>query len=509
MTPRNAWIGFIAMSIGMFMAILDIQIVASSLPEIQAGMRIPRHALNWVQTSYLIAEVIAIMLTGCLTPVLSTGGLFTTAITGFTLASVGCALSPSWQVLILCRTIEGFCGGAIIPSVFSVGYKLFPVSLQPRATLVAGSLAVLAPTLGPCLGGFITACFDWPWLFLVNVVPGLIVALVVGSLIRVDRPDLRALRKIDGYGALSLSMMLASIELLLSRAPEQGWSSAEALTYIVAIPLLGVIGIRRCRTRSNPLIDLGLFADRRFSVACGLSFVFGAGLYGSVYLVPLFLGFVRGHDAFETGIIMTTMGAAQLITAPLAAVADERWPSSRVALVWMTLFAAGLISNGFETPTTDANDLFWPQALRGCGVLLVILPLTRVALAMQPTQRLADASALVNLSRNLGGAIGIAVVDTLSTERAPALANALASRLQNGDREAARFAGLPLERFHGTPIGPTSAADREFVRPLIDHAAATIAFNEAWVLLGLVMAISLLLIPWLRPRRMTHPPDLL
>ena len=493
----------------MFMAILDIQIVASSLPDIQAGIRIPRDALNWVQTSYLIAEVIAIMLTGCLTTVLSTCGLFTTAITGFTLASVGCALSPSWQVLILCRTLQGFCGGAIIPTVFSAGYKLFPPAQQPRATLVAGSLAVLAPTLGPCLGGYITARFDWPWLFLVNVMPGVLVSLVVGALIRVDRADLRALRKIDGYAALALASMLAAIELLLNRAPERGWSSPEALSYLIAIPVLATIGITRCTRQSNPLIDLKLFADRRFSVACGLSFTFGAGLYGSVYLMPLFLGFVRGHEAFEIGIIMTTMGAAQLITAPLAAVADERWPSSRVALLGMVLFSAGLLSNGFETPRTDADDLFWPQILRGCGVLLVILPLTRVALATQPTERLADASALVNLSRNLGGAIGIAVVDTLSTTRAPAFGKALATRLQNGDRAAARFVGLPLARFHGTPIGQVSEADRDFARPLIDHAAATLAFNEAWLVIGLLLAFSILLTPLLRASRVTVPRDLL
>ncbi len=509
MTRGAAWLGFTAMSIGMFMAILDIQIVASSLPDIQAGLRIPRHVLNWVQTSYLIAEVIAIMLTGCLTPVLSTGGLFTAAIAGFTLSSIGCAWSGSWQLLILCRTIQGFCGGAIIPTVFSAGYKLFPPSLQPRATLLAGSLAVLAPTLGPCLGGYITARYDWPWLFLVNVIPGVVVALLTGTLIRVDRADLAAWRRIDGAAAIALSLMLAAIELLLNRAPEQGWSSPEALLYLAAIPFLGAFGIAHCRSHPVPLIDLRLFTDRRFAAACGLSFVFGAGLYGSVYLLPLFLGFVRSHDSLEIGIIMTAMGAAQLLSAPLAAYADQRWPAAVVAAFGMVLFAAGMIANGFETPRSDARELLSPQILRGCGVLLVMLPLTRIALAGQPADRLADASAMVNLCRNLGGAIGIAVVDTISTNRAPRLANALGERLQGGDRESAGFVGLPLARFHGTPLGPVSAADRDFVKPLIDHAAATLAFNEAWLVLGCSLGAALLLIPLLRASRMTRPSDLL
>lgn len=509
MSLIKSWIGFTAMSVGMFMAILDIQIVASSLPDIQAGLHIPRHILNWVQTSYLIAEVIAILLTGCLTPVFSTGGLFTVAVTGFTVASIGCAWSGSWPVLIFCRTIQGFCGGAIIPTVFSAGYKLFPAALQSRATLVAGSLAVLAPTLGPCLGGYITARFDWPWLFLINVLPGLIVAVLTGLLVRVDSVDLAAWRRIDLRAALTLSLMLAAIELLLNRAPQQGWSSPEVVFYLSVIPLLGAVGFARCRRHPNPLIDLTLFTDSRFIAACALSFAFGAGLYGSVYLLPLFLGFVRSHDSLEIGLIMTAMGAAQLATAPFAAYADARWQPARVAAIGMILFAAGMIWNGFETPRSDSHDLFWPQILRGCGVLLVMLPLTRVALAAQPLGRLADASAMVNLCRNLGGAIGIAVVDTISTDRAPRLGAGLAARLQDGDRDAARFVGLPLERFHGTPLGPISAADRAFVKPLIDHAAATLAFNEAWLILGAVLCLALTLIPRLRANRMTRSPELL
>jgi len=507
---RSAWIGFIAMSIGMFMAILDIQIVASSLPDIQAGLAIPRHDLSWVQTSYLIAEVIAMMLSGFLTPVFSTGGLFAVAITGFTLCSIGCAISETWPMLIGFRAVQGFFGGAIIPTVFSAGYKIFPPTSQARATLVAGSLAVLAPTIGPCLGGYITDNYDWPWLFLVNVLPGLVIAPLVWWLIRVDRPDPSRLRAIDPIALIALCLGLAAIEVLLNQAPQDGWKSGWDFCYGAVALVAGWVGLARCRNRPTPLIALDLFASRRFAGACSLSFLFGACLYGSVYLLPLFLGFVRDHTALEIGVIMTAMGGAQILTAPIAAVADKRWAPARVAAVGLVLFAAGMLSNGFETPRSDAAALFWPQVLRGCGILLIMLPLITAALGCQPPERLADASALLNLLRNLGGAIGISLVDTLMQCRAPVLGTQIATRLSAGSRETAAFVGLPLDRFHGVPIGPVSADDRDFVRPLVEHAAATLAFNEAWLILGGIMVASLLLLPLLRQdRRVTNAPDLL
>ena len=510
MTKPSAWIGFIAMSIGMFMAILDIQIVASSLPDIQAGLLIPRHLLSWIQTGYLIAEIIAMMLSGFLTPVLSTGGLFAASVFGFTLFSVGCAWSQNWETLIAFRVLQGFCGGAIIPVTFSAGYTIFPPAQQDRAVLIAGSLAVLAPTIGPCLGGYITENFDWPWLFLINLGPGLIVVPVVWFLIRVDRPDPSRLRRIDVGALVSLSLALAAIELLLNQAPQDHWRSGWDKAYGIVALSAGWFGLRRCRVAAVPLIQLDLFRDRGFAAACALNFLFGAGLYGSVYLLPLFLGFVRDHTALEIGIIMTAMGGAQLLAAPVAAIADRRCPPALVATIGFVLFACGMLANGFETPRSDAAALFWPQVLRGCGVLLIILPLTTAALASQPRSNLADASALLNVLRNIGGAIGIAGVDTIIISRSHDIGDEIVARLRSGDRDTAAFVGLPLDRFHGGQIGPISDADREFVRPLVEHAAATIAFNEAWLILGSATVAGLMLIPFLRKgNRVTKAPDLI
>ena len=185
------------MSVGMFMAILDTQIVSSSLPEIQAGLGIALNRLSWVQTAYLIAEVIAIPLTCWLTRVLSTRGAFVVCIGGFTLASLACAGANSFSSLIPARALQGFFGGALIPLVFSAIFLMFDWPSRTRATLIAGVLAMLAPTLGPSVGGFITDRYSWHWLFLINAPPGVVVALLAAWAVDIDRPSWQRIGSID------------------------------------------------------------------------------------------------------------------------------------------------------------------------------------------------------------------------------------------------------------------------------------------------------------------------
>src|ERR1700756_4828643 len=189
--PRApTWLGFILMCLGMFMAILDIQVVATSLPTIQHALAISPDAMSWIQTAYLIAEIIAIPLTGWLTRVLTLRWLFVSAISLFTAASIGCACSGNFSMLVSFRVLQGFAGGTLIPVVFSAVFLLFPLRLHPVATTMAGIIAVLAPTVGPVVGGWITETFSWHWLFLLNGAPGLIAALATPFLLPREKPDL-------------------------------------------------------------------------------------------------------------------------------------------------------------------------------------------------------------------------------------------------------------------------------------------------------------------------------
>jgi DHA2 family multidrug resistance protein len=490
------WVGFAAMSIGMFMAILDIQIVASSLPDIQAGLGIALDQLSWVQTAYLIAEVVAIPLTGWLTRVMSTRGAFLACICGFTAASLACAASNSFWSLISARVLQGFCGGALIPFVFSAIFLMFEGLGRSRATFVAGLLAMLAPTLGPAVGGFITDRYSWHWLFLINVPPGIVVAVLVAWAVDIDRPDWRHLGSVDLLALPLLALFLGSLLLVLKEAPHRGWASPEALL-LAGICFFCAGGvIWRCLRHSAPLIDLIAFRDHNFVVGCCFSFVLGIGLYGATYLLPVYLGLIRNYDALAIGEIMMVTGAAQLVMAPLATILERRVEPRLLIAAGYALLACGLVGNGFMTFETDFWGLFWQQLLRGAAIMLCLLPSTALALSGFDPLRVPNASGLFNLMRNLGGAIGLALIDTVLEQRTPAHIASIVSRLQAGDASAARLVGIPTEHFTGAPIpiGEVDEATRALVAPLVERAGLVAAFNDAWLLIGGLVALSMLVL---------------
>ncbi|MGL4242358.1 MAG: DHA2 family efflux MFS transporter permease subunit, partial [Beijerinckiaceae bacterium] len=437
--PLRMWAGFAALCVGMFMAILDIQIVVTSLPAIQAAIGIDPDQMVWIQTSYLIAEIVAIPLTGFLTRVLTMRGLFAIAITLFTLASAGCGMSGSFESLIAWRVLQGFSGGVMIPAVFAAVFRLFPGKGQAAATTVAGMLAVLAPTLGPILGGWITDNLGWRWLFYVNLAPGVLALAIGWLLLPRDAPDFEHGRQLDIVALVLLALGLAALEVGLKAAPKYGWISEWALGRLGAsVVLLAGFAALTLR-RALPLVDLRLLRDRNFALGCALSFATGMGLFGMVYLMPVHLAFVRGHSAFEIGRIMLVTGAAQLAAAPLVV-----WLETRVSPVVLTVFGflvfgAGLLMSYWSTPATDFDAMLIPQVLRGFGVMFCLLPPTRIALGWLPPERVPDASGLFNLLRNLGGAIGLALVDTILFGRIMEHAERIAEALRAGSRSMAEF----------------------------------------------------------------------
>jgi MFS transporter, DHA2 family, multidrug resistance protein len=502
----RSWIGFIAMGIGMVLAILDVQIVASSLPDIQVGLRLQLDQLSWIQTAYLIAEVVAIPLTGWLTRVLSTRGAFIFGILGFTVASVGCAMATDFATMVPARIVQGFCGGLLIPLVFSAVFLMFPPALRTRATVICGLMAMMAPTLGPTVGGFITDRYSWHWLFLINVPPGVAVAVLVGWAVRIDRPDWRSLGSVDLASLPLLAGFLGGLQVLLKEAPHRGWSDRWMLLLMVFCAACGTGLVRRCGSHARPLVDLRPFRDRNFALGCWFSFVLGVALYGATYLLPVFLGLIRDREAFDIGLIMMVTGGTQLLAAPIAALLERRYDARLLMTIGFALFALGLFGNGFMTYETDFWGLFWQQIARGAAMMLCLLPMTALALNGFDPIDVPNASGLFNLMRNLGGAIGLALIDTVLEHRAPTHIARLVERLQAGDASAARFVGLPTERFTGVPITDVDQATRDFVAPLVKRAGLVWAFDDAWIFVGGLVVLSLLLVPLLRRAPPGRPP---
>lgn len=498
-TVRPAtWLGFAAMCIGMFMAILDVQIVATSLPTIQAALNIAPDQMSWVQTAYLIAEVIAIPLTGLLMRMLTMRWLFVTAVALFTLASVGCAASGSFAALVAWRVLQGLAGGTLIPAVFAAVFLLFPQRRQGVATTLAGVLAVLAPTVGPVIGGWITETYSWHWLFLINVAPGLLAILIGAFVLPREAARLSLIRSVDLLALGLLALALAALEIALKEAPHRGWLSGLVLGLLALAVVSGAGFVRRSLWGHSRVVDLRTFTDRSFALGSMLSFVLGVGLFGSVYLMPVFLAFVRGHGAFQIGTIMLVTGVAQLLMAPVAVALEQRADARVLTAFGFGLFAIGLGMSGFQTPETDSAGMFWPQVLRGLAIMFCLLPPTRLALGHLAAERVPDASGLFNLMRNLGGAIGLALIDTVIYARAPVHAQDLMARLQSGDTEAAQFVGIPAEIFAAMPPGPPDAPTQALLAPLLEKAALTAAINDAWLMIAALTLAALLCVPFAR-----------
>jgi DHA2 family multidrug resistance protein len=484
------WFGFVLMCLGMFMAILDIQVVATSLPTIQHALAISPDAMSWIQTAYLIAEVIAIPLTGWLTRALTLRWLFVIAVFVFTLTSVGCAFSSNFASLVIFRILQGFSGGTLIPAVFTGIFLLFPARSHPIAGTMAGIVAVLAPTVGPVVGGWITYHYSWPWLFLVNVIPGVVAAVGTPFLLPRGRSRLNQLKNLDVLSLTLMALALASLEIGLKQAPHYGWFSAVCLGLFALWAVATVFFTIRTRRAVQRVVEIALFKVRPFSIGCALSFCLGVGLFGAVYLMPVFLAYVRGHDALQIGSIMLVTGAAQLVAAPIAGALESRLDSRWLSAFGFSLFAVGLGLSAFESRVADFDEMFWPQVLRGFAAMFCLLPPTRLALETLPHKQVPDASGLFNMMRNLGGAVGIALIDTILYGRTSGHAEAIRQRLIAGDITAAQAIGLDR-------LPPDISA----AGSLIEQAAFAMSVNEAWALLTAIALLGLLIIPFAKLSR--------
>lgn len=409
---------FFTMVFGMFMAILDIQIVSASLTEIQGGLAASSNEITWVQTAYLIAEVIMIPLSGFLSRALGTRIVFSISAAGFTLASMMCGMSSSINEMIVWRAIQGFIGGGMIPTVFATAYMIFPRSRMSLVVPLIGLVATLAPTIGPTVGGYLTDTFSWHWLFFINVVPGILVTLAAVTLIDFDKPDFKLLDRFDWFGLMFMAGFLGGLEYVLEEGPRYDWFGDDSVLLLAWVSGLSAVAFfARVLLAETPIVDLRAFANRNFALGSLFSFVVGIGLYGLTYLYPLYLAEIRGYDARMIGETVFVSGIAMFIAAPIAGrlmnVVDPRlmlttgFLSFAVGAWWMT----------YVTSDWDFWELLWPQIFRGVGIMIAMIPVNNIALGTLPPERLKNASGLFNLTRNLGGAVGLAGLTTVLDNR--------------------------------------------------------------------------------------------
>lgn len=501
--PLSRIAAFMVMVFGMFMAILDIQIVAASLAEIQAGLGASQDEIGWVQTSYLIAEVIMIPLSGILGRILSTRVFFSISAAGFTVASALCATAGSINEMMIWRAFQGFIGGGMIPGVFAAAFTVFPPSKQNVVSPVIGLVATLAPTLGPILGGYMSDTLSWHWLFLMNVPIGIVVAIAAWLLIDFDEAEPHLMRRFDWWGLAGMAMFLGALQYVLEEGAANDWLADAAVRTASILCVLGaVLFFFRAFTAPQPVVDLFAFKDVNFAVGSAFSFVMGIGLYGLTYLYPVYLAGIRGLNSLQIGETMFVSGLAMFVSAPLAGFLASKLDLRVMLMIGFVMFGWSSWMLVDITHDWQFNELFWPQVWRGLALMLCMVPINNLALGTLPPERMKNASGLYNLMRNLGGAVGLAVIATLLDKRGDLHAARLSETLTATDPGVATYLGQLKAGFAASGVADSATAALQMLQGVVQREATVMAFSDVFWLIALLflgMAVSALFLKKPKP----------
>jgi DHA2 family multidrug resistance protein len=491
----KTWVAVIGATLGAFMAVLNIQIVNASLADIQGAIGAGIDDGGWISTSYLIAEIVVIPLSGWLAQVFSVRLYLLTNAVLFLVLSAACALAQDLPQMIALRAVQGFTGGVLIPMAFTLIITLLPKAKQPIGLALFALSATFAPAIGPTIGGYLTENWGWQYIFYVNLAPG---ALMVGMLyfsLDAKPMKLSLLREGDWPGIITMAIGLSALQTVLEEGNKDDWFGSPfivRLTVIAAVALSLFLWIEL--TAERPLLNLRLLLRRNFGLGLSANFLLGVALYGSVYILPVYLSRIQGYNSEQIGMVLAWTGLPQLVLIPLVPRLMKRFDPRLVIAVGFVLFAASSFMNIYMTTDYATDQLFWPNVVRAIGQALVMTPLSAVATAGIEAENAGSASGLFNMMRNLGGAVGIAVLQTFLTKREQYHSNVLMQSISMFE-QATRTRLEQLTQYfvsHGA-IDRTDALHRAYVAigHIVQKQAFILAFSDTFYLLGAALIIAL------------------
>ncbi|HKH02981.1 MAG TPA: DHA2 family efflux MFS transporter permease subunit [Bradyrhizobium sp.] len=494
--PPRRLFAFLIMVFGMFMSILDIQVVSASLSDIQAGLSASSTEVSWVQTAYLIAEVIGIPLSGFLSRAFGTRLLFAISAAGFTIASFLCGLASTIEQMIVWRALQGFLGAGMIPTVFASAYTVFPRSKFHIVGPIIGLVATLAPTIGPTIGGYITDAMSWHWLFFINIVPGIGITVGVLALVDFDEPNFALLDRFDWWGLIFMAGFLGSLEYVLEEGAQYEWLQDTSVAVCAAVCAISAIAFFcRVLTAEEPIVDIRTFGDRNFGLGCLISFCVGIGLYGLTYMYPRYLAEVRGYSALMIGETMFVSGITMFLTAPIVGRLMLRVDMRLIIAAGLIIFALGSYQMTWITREYDFYELLVPQILRGIGMMFAMVPTNTIALGTLPPDRVKNASGLFNLTRNLGGAVGLAVINQVLNDRTDLHIARLHEKVTWGNATATETLNMFTQRLQG--MGDAALMAMKQLSQIVHRQAVVMGYGDAFFMLtvfyfGLSVLVMLL-----------------
>ncbi|MDB5422884.1 MAG: multidrug efflux transporter, permease protein [Phenylobacterium sp.] len=494
------YLGFGGMVVGQFMAMLDIQIVASSLVQIQSGIGATNDEISWVQTIYLLAEVVVMPLTAYLTKMWGTRSFYVIATACFIVTSVATGLSTSVEMMIFTRALQGLAAGAMIPPIFATAMTIFPPERRLTANVIVGLIVTLAPTIGPTLGGHITEALNWRWLFFINVPVGALVVFLVGRYARFDKADPSLTKGIDWTGLVLMTVFLLSMQYVLEEGAGDSWFQDDVILWLTVLAgLSGVAFIWRQLAYRQPIVSLKPFADRNFTLGVMMTFITGVTLFGGTFILPVFLGQVRGFSSAEVGTTMLASGLSMFLSAPIAGRVTG-WVDPRVAMVAGFGVAAWAIGLGVHvTDQWGFSEFLVLQVVRGLGTMVAMIASQQMAISTLPVSMMKDASGLINLLRNVAGAIGLAVLTTILGHQGAVhyadLAAAASTANPMGQDMMAGLTGMMTDAGMADPEGGA----RKAFSLLMHRKAMVLSFGDAFWFLSLASWAGVVMALFVKP----------
>ena len=472
--------------LGAFMAVLDIQITNSSLKDIQGALSATLEEGSWISTSYLVAEIIMIPLTAWLVQLLSARRLAVWVSIGFLISSLLCSFAWNLESMIVFRALQGFTGGALIPLAFTLTLIKLPDHHRAKGMALFAITATFAPSIGPTLGGWLTESWGWEYIFYINVPPGLL--MIAGLLYGLEKkpPHWELLKSTDYAGIVTLAMGLGCLQVFLEEGHRKDWLESSLIVQLGSVAVISLILFVILQlSRPNPLINLGILRERNFGLTSIASLGMGLGLYGSIYLLPLYLAQIQNYNALQIGQVIMWMGIPQLFLIPLVPKLMKIIPPKLLCAAGFALFGISSFASGALNPDF-AGDQFHPiQIIRALGQPMIMVTISLIATAYIQPQDAGSASSLFNILRNLGGAIGIALLATLLDSRGKVYFDYLReSVVPSNPAVSERLTALTQQ------LGSEQAALGR-ISEITHQQAMIMAYNDAFHFVGIALAVSM------------------
>jgi MFS transporter, DHA2 family, multidrug resistance protein len=513
--PPTRWIIAPVVALAAFMEVLDISIANVSLQHIAGSLGASQDEATWVLTSYLVTNAIVLPITGWLSAVFGRKRFYLACILGFGLSSLFCGLAPTLGLLIVFRAVQGLLGGGLQPSAQAILADSFSPAERGMAFAFYGVAVVFAPAIGPTLGGWITDNYSWHWVFLINVPISIVLYFVIGAMIE-DPPHLveesARLRKqgvkIDYWGFAFLIVGLGALQYVLDRGQEKDWFADRGITIAASASLIGILSYIFWELKQeNPLTDLRLLKNPNFAVANIQMFMVGFILLGSTQLIPQFVQVLLGYTATDAGMVISPGGFAIIFLMPLVGRLISR-VDSRYLITFGLVLSAGAL---YHMTSFDTQIDYWTIAIarifQAAGIAFLFIPISTVAYVGIPREKNNNASAVINLARNLGGSVGIALLTTFLARRTQYHRSMLAEHVAAGDpRYEAMAANL---QHHMASLGGSAQQALHMaqaqIETMVDRQAQMLSYIDDFMILAVLFAI---LIPFsfLMRKPPAHPP---